>query len=1758
VQHNGDVQRDPSGDQEIAGYRIIRPLGEGGMGAVFLAEDPRLGRRVALKVLRSELAGDDVYRKRFLRESKLAATVDHPNIIPIYQADEADGVLYIAMRYVEGVNLSGLIREQGRLDLEPAVWIISQVGSALDAAHDHGLVHRDVKPSNILIAAGHGGLPHAYLADFGLIKRVRSDAHLTGTGQILGTIDYTAPEQIQARAVDPRADIYSLGCVLYQCLTGSVPFPRDQDVAVMWAHLQEQPPSMVAIRTDLPSGLDGVLSRAMAKSPDDRFSTCGEFVAGLRAQMDGTVVKADVRRAEENGDARADAPTQPARLRAGPFDVFLSYNRLDRRLVREVAKGLDDAGVRPWFDEWHLAPGDHWPEKLEAAVADSSALSVFVGPGGMGDWGREEIRLAREKAASRPSFRLFPVLLPGVPEPFDPSLLPPFLAAAPWVDLRDGPGDEVALASFVEAIRGGPAVDRRPVEEQHDDVSPYRGLQAFDEEHSRFFFGREGEIQRLLEQLKGQRFLAVLGPSGSGKSSLVRGGLVPAIRAGALPRSTNWTLHVLKPGANPLVGLTTKLLQLDPFEAAGGAVDRYQVPRSVARMRSDPGTLHLAVSLALAERPPGDRVMWVIDQFEEVFTLCRDEGEREAFVSNLLHAASVPEGRSVVVLTLRADFYPRCADYPALAAAIGRDQFLVSPMDESALRRAIEDPARVAGISFEPGLVETILDDVRAQPGGLPLLEHALLELWERRQDGVLTSWSYRHAGGVSGALSRRAEAIYDSLDSDRQAILRRMLLRLTQPGEGSEDTKRRASPRELVSRPEEVDDVDAVLDEMVEARLLTVTADEQTGERWVDVSHEALIRGWPRLREWIEQDRAGLRLHRRLTEAAKEWERDGRDDGLLFRGGRLSEALDWSGRNEGDLNEQEREFLRASERLREYERQEAVGRQQKELEDTRRLAEARRRANRALRVVALVLILGLVASATAAVFALNQGRNAKRARAAAEGQQKLAFSLRLAAEARSQAPTDLELSLALALKALESRDTPDAREALEGALAQSLGGELHGHSGPVNEAAFSRDGKLLTAGQDGIVFVWDVSTGKRLAEFGGHRGQVIAAFDPDGKQVVTADQGGVVRIWDVRRVQVLRSFRIRGVVQDQDLKFVSSFSPDARLFVARTGQAKLAVWEVASGKLLSKVDANTTLINGAAFSPDGKMFVAGGIDGTAAVWESASGEQRAVLTGHDASVNTASFSPNGRFVVTASDDGTARVWDASSGDQVSVFHHPTPVQFASFSPNSRFVLTLAEPGVVRVWEVGAKKAMADLGADGEGEIGFQFQRASFSLDGQLILAWGGSFEGQTLSPQVWAWRTRVSEFQGPEIASLRGGQGEVLDAAFSPDGSRVVTAGTNGMVRVFRFTGKKLDGHPGSVNEASFSPDGQLFATVGLDGTVRLWSVANRHLVWRRRTGGPLVRLSFSANGKRLLTLGENSSLTVWNALSGQVVGKLAGEDLDDLLEGEFITAMTLSPAGQSVALASGGGTAILWKLGKGEQVQLNGHRRYINDVSFSPNGKLLVSTSDDGTARVWDGETGRQLDVLQGLGSGVNRASFSPDGRFLVTGSGDGSVTRWDAETRKNPRVLGSHGGHVQRVTFSRDGTLIATAGDDGTLRVWNLATGVDVAVLDAPGDFVNEVGFSSDGRHVLAITSSGALLLRDLDLREEITFRLAQSFGDLAPFDPSSGSAAYVSRRSVYLVECEICLPFDELHALARSRARPLTPDERVRFLQQSSAS
>ncbi len=655
-----------------------------------------------------------------------------------------------------------------------------------------------------------------------------------------------------------------------------------------------------------------------------------------------------------------------------------------------------------------------------------------------------------------------------------------------------------------DAIAGG-VLERERVTERAPEtvapgVCPYKGLARYEAADAPFFHGRERLVATLVARIAVDRFVGVIGASGSGKSSLVRAGLLPALSGNALPGSGAWPTCTCTPGEHPMRSLAEALAPLVGVPA----------PELARRLDRQPDQLGSVLDSALRGRG-GARVAVVVDQFEEIVTLCRDQDERERFAGALVDAVTDPEVPAVVVPVVRADYFGALAVHPELARLFEQSQVLVGAMTDAELRRAISEPARRSGLVLEDGLVEAVGADAGSEPGALPLVSTAMAETWVRRDGTVLTLAAYRDAGGVQGALARLADDVYAGLDPEGQALARRLFLRLAEPGEGTDDVRRRM-PRDEFSAGTAADEV---LDAYVGRRLLV--ADGAS----VEVAHEALLREWPRLRGWLEEDREGRRLHRHLTDAAAAWAAEGRDAGALYRGTRLGAAQEWAGANPEALNPAEREFLDAS-----------AAAQQLDLLSARRTARRLRSLAAAMAVfLAAALVAGGLALASQS-RANDKARTARQAAAAANAARRSVADAKtvsdanaLAGEARALPSDQVDLALLLAVESRHLDPSTTTDGAMEAVLSHAPPG-LQSQV-PLREVSVltatccdaSPDGKLLAAGgTDGVARIYDATTGNVVRQLTGHLGVTMQTvqFSPDGTRLVGSDYFCDVYVWDI------------------------------------------------------------------------------------------------------------------------------------------------------------------------------------------------------------------------------------------------------------------------------------------------------------------------------------------------------------------------------------------------------------------------------------------------------------------------------------------------------------------------------------------------------------------------------------------------------------------------------------------------------------------
>lgn len=880
-------------------------------------------------------------------------------------------------------------------------------------------------------------------------------------------------------------------------------------------------------------------------------------------------------------------------------------------------------------------------------------------------------------------------------------------------------------------------------------VCPFKGLATFEAADAEYFFGRERLVAELVARLVGAPLLAVVGPSGSGKSSVLRAGLLPALASGVLPGSERWTQIVIRPGEDP----------------SGALADR-------PRLGSD------------------ERFVLAVDQFEETFTACLDEANRTAFIAELARIAH--DGPGVVLLAVRADHYGRCAAYRELSNLLAANHVLVGPMRRDELRRAIDYPSDRVGLRVERELTDALVADVEHEPGALPLLSTALLELWQQRDGQRLRHADYERSGGVRGAVARLAEDAFSQLDPVRRTVARSVVMRLVGLGADGAVERRRVPLTEFEADASE--DAAQVLALFTDRRLLTV------GTGAVEVAHEALLREWPRLAGWIEENRDGVRIHRALTSAAQEWQRLQCDEGALYRGTRLTETLEWRAVQSAPLNDREREFLAAS-----------------EAEIGLELATRRRR----MRLIGTALAT-LVAAAVAIVATV---LFASRERA-------IAASRDLATRSAMFVSTDPGLAVALAREALDRRDTEQARNALRQAtLAHRATMVVSTHTGLVFGVAPSPNGKLAaTAGGDRSVRIWSLRTGMRVAEVRGYGDEVRAvSFSRDGRRVASASRDGEVAVAAVHG-------GARHVVTRLKRDFASgiAFGRDDATLAIGTDGGRVAIVATRDGTLRDLTPRHGGPVFSLSFDGNGRRIVTAGGDGFARIWNVSGGSPLELTHGADQLVLDASFSPDGERVATVDFAGVLRLWDASSGRLVQRFKvADTPLASVRFSDDGRRIVIGGADGVIHVVAARGGAALAEM----RGHRGPA--RAAY-VPGSKTIVTAGEEDGTLRTWRAPATRVLPHPWMYP---------------VFSRDGRIVVAGEDSGTIHVWSLTtgGTRELGGQRTPSAPQLSPAGSQIVSASEDGSVRLWDVRTGRQRVVPTLGGPKFSAAIDASGRRI-----------------------------------------------------------------------------------------------------------------------------------------------------------------------------------------------------------------------------------------------------------------------------------------------------------------
>lgn len=1213
--------------------------------------------------------------------------------------------------------------------------------------------------------------------------------------------------------------------------------------------------------------------------------------------------------------------------------------------------------------------------------------------------------------------------------------------------LRIAQGDAAATP-----ITGAPPLETTNVPLEN----PYKGLRAFQERDRADFYGREASTEQMIrrfEQSAG-RFLAIIGPSGSGKSSLVRAGMIPRLRNGTVKGSESWYVTEMMPGSKPFVELEAALLRV--------ASD---TPEQLYQLLSEEDGLARALRRILPD--DNTHLLLFIDQFEELFTLVESETARVRFIDNLLAALHDAKGRLHVIITLRADFFDRPLYYDNLGNLIRAQSEIVLPLSRDELDSAIRRPAENIGVTFETGLVERIIQDVQEQPGMLPLLQYALTEMFERREGTRMTLASHQVIGGVVGALSKRAEDVYAQLAAPAQASARQLFLRLVTIGEGTEDTRRRVSREEVTTLPF----FDAVLDAFGDARLLTFDYDSTTHVPTVEVAHEALIRNWERLREWVRDAREDLRTLARLRLAAAEWLESGEEPSYLARGLRLQEYEQWVDHTTLKLSAEEQRYLNSSIAEEAEQRAREAARKAEEARIARR-AQGFQRITVGLGVMVAAALVTVVFSIAAFIRADNQAatatveqgqallqvQTADAALSTADSQQTLAANqindsnatatqvanvastelavavatserlstegsaILLSAQARDLFESDPSLALRLAYEASTVANPPVQSEVILSSLAYAPGIRTNyvGQRDVTSELVLAPNNRQFVSTQlDGTVMLWDIESSEPVRDFVGHTAIVRGAdLSSDGTLLVTTSSDQTAILWDMATGDILHTFALNAD------GYAVAFSPDDTLLAMGTN-TDIILWDVETREEVRRLQGEGTA-NRLDFSPDGTRLASGHLSPTSNVymWDVASGALQ-YNTFEGGEVRAITFSQDGAFILVSTESLTAYL-DAETGEELQRIMFPEDNMFAStFSPDGTQIIIGTRMGNLVFWDIA---------------MGVEVNRIRFSegignimpiADTTAVIS-GVQTTALVLLDSASGVQTQQIDIQVDDQPFPK-----VFDVHYLPNGNQAISWGLSGLNVWNLDSGEVARELEGPITETglylTLSPDGTQAAALVSSGIV-LWDVASG-------TQRPLLpaddrspfTMQFSPDATQLFVVYDSQTILALDVNSGESVTEWQANL-------PTVYSLAVSPTGRHFATGHLDGTVQLWDTASNAEPQvLRGHAGIIFSLGFSADGTTLLSGGDDAQLILWDVDTGTQRQRYIGHGGRVYDAAFSPDGAHIVSVSFDGTLIVWDTANGALMRRLEGHQDLVWSVDFAPDGRSVISASLDDTIRVW-----------------------------------------------------------------------------------------------------------------------
>jgi WD40 repeat protein len=1155
-----------------------------------------------------------------------------------------------------------------------------------------------------------------------------------------------------------------------------------------------------------------------------------------------------------------------------------------------------------------------------------------------------------------------------------------------------------------------------------DGVCPYKGLRFFNVEDAPYFYGREALTQKLIERVqvgKGN-FLAVLGVSGSGKSSVLRAGLIYQLQQERrLPGTEQWKIRIFTPGEQPLVSLATAFLDEEVTDIER-ARQLKEAEEAIAQ-----GATGLARLIRASKSP---RTILIVDQFEEVFTVCQSQVERQQFISSLLDALKQTGDKLCLIFAMRDDFFGKCAAYRELADLIQANLVMVTPMNAQELRQAIIEPAKKLGRKVEENLIDAILKDLgveveqqtrEPEPGMLPLLSYTLEQLWQRQTLNWLKLDSYNQLGRVQRTLENLAERAYKELSVEEQQVADQIFIRLTQLGEGTPDTRKQFPQGDLVAQPQSASLVEQVIQKLAQTKLI-VTSEQRKGQEKVavvDVAHESLIRYWSRLRELLDNNREAIRTERKIQTAAEEWREKGKSKDYLLTGLRLGEAEKFL-QEEADivpLSSLAQEFIEESRKERE------------------RIQAERDRQRR--RTIITLTSFSVVAS----ILALAAGMGWWRTVIAEKNAQLIARSQSSEALFASNKEFDALLESIRTGKQMKREFGINANTEMRviGALRQAVYGvrernRFEGYNQQFTRASFSSDGKIIAAAsEDGSIKLWNIDGKEKTTINNRYNSRVkkgnylvsSISFSPKSNTIAAASEEGSIKLWNFDGVEI------------QDFK----------------GKGK-----------------DTVLTS---ISPDSTTIATVNFDGLIQLFKRNNKELQSFRHPLESAswVSALNFSSDGNIIASAAlqPSSNVKIWSLK-GKETITLKHDLVVSSLSFSPTYDMLASVEDLERVTLWSLDGKKleSFDDFGVTG----------VTFSSDGGKIATFGSNTGGIKL------WHAFNSRWEVEKI--LLGHSSNVTDANFSLDNKMIVSVSADKTVRIWNLKGIKqqnLKPVNVSLSDISFSPDGQTIATVTADNFIKLWSLDGTPRKTISKKISYSSKINFSPDGNKLVS-SERNSVQVWDIATGKNKTILK-QEIPRNKSNDFGKA-SFSRDGKSIVVGREDGSIILLDIDGRNRKTLPGGGSIVN---FSPDGKIIASASSDNTVKLWNAD-GKELPPLAGGSYPITSLSFSPDGKTLVAGNQNGNIIIWSLTGRKF-QILQGHTSAVSSLSFRPDGHIFASASgngadeDNGAIKFWSI-DGKEIKTFKTDSSSVFSIQFSPDGKTLAVHTGSVTMWNLDLD--------------------------------------------------------------------------